>query len=225
MNSQISKINAAKEALKFVENGMTVGLGTGSTAKIFIDLLGEKLGDDFQITGMPTSIETEKQAKNLGIKLIGIEYTDTLDIAIDGADEVSPEKNLIKGLGGALLREKLVEKKAKKLIIIVDESKMVDYLGTGVLPVEVEKNNHQQTAKNIQAAGCSVELRKNSDGEIFETDNKNFIYHCKFRDKIVNPEQTEVKIMSISGVIDTGLFLNMADIVIVGNETETQIIQ
>ncbi len=225
MNSQISKINAAKEALKFVENGMTVGLGTGSTAKIFIDLLGEKLGDDFQITGMPTSIETEKQAKNLGIKLIGIEDKDTLDIAIDGADEVSPEKNLIKGLGGALLREKLVEKKAKKLIIIVDESKMVDYLGTGVLPVEVEKNNHQQTAKNIQAAGCSVELRKNSDGEIFETDNKNFIYHCKVRDKIVNPEQTEVKIMSISGVIDTGLFLNMADIVIVGNETETQIIQ
>ena len=130
MNSQISKINAAKEALKFVENGMTVGLGTGSTAKIFIDLLGEKLGDDFQITGMPTSIETEKQAKNLGIKLIGIEDKDTLDIAIDGADEVSPEKNLIKGLGGALLREKLVEKKAKKLIIIVDESKMVDYLGT-----------------------------------------------------------------------------------------------
>ena len=225
MNSQISKINAAKEALKFVENGMTVGLGTGSTAKIFIDLLGEKLGDDFQITGMPTSIETEKQAKNLGIKLIGIEDKDTLDIAIDGADEVSPEKNLIKGLGGALLREKLVEKKAKKLIIIVDESKMVDYLGTGVLPVEVEKNNHQQTAKNIQAAGCSVELRKNSDGEIFETDNKNFIYHCKFRDKIKNPEQTEVKLMSISGVIDTGLFLNMADIVIVGNETETQIIQ
>ena len=159
---------------------MTVGLGTGSTAKIFIDLLGEKLGDDFQITGMPTSIETEKQAKNLGIKLIGIEDKDTLDIAIDGADEVSPEKNLIKGLGGALLREKLVEKKAKKLIIIVDESKMVDYLGTGVLPVEVEKNNHQQTAKDIQAAGCSVELRKNSDGETFETDNKNFIYHCKF---------------------------------------------
>ena len=96
---------------------MTVGLGTGSTAKIFIDLLGEKLGDDFQITGMPTSIETEKQAKNLGIKLIGIEDKDTLDIAIDGADEVSPEKNLIKGLGGALLREKLVEKKATKLVI------------------------------------------------------------------------------------------------------------
>ena len=225
MNSQISKINAAKEALKFVENGMTIGLGTGSTAKIFIDLLGEKIGNDFQITGMPTSIETEKQAKNLGIKLIGIEDKDTLDIAIDGADEVSPEKNLIKGLGGALLREKLVEKKATKLVIIVDESKMVDCLGTGVLPVEVEKNNHQQTAKNIETAGCSAELRKNRDGEIFETDNKNFIYHCKFRDKIKNPEQTEVKLMSISGVVDTGLFLNMADVVIVGKEIETKIIQ
>ena len=225
MNSQISKINAAKEALEFIENGMTVGLGTGSTAKIFIDLLGEKLGDDFQITGMPTSIETEKQARDLGIELIGIEDKETLDIAIDGADEVSPEKNLIKGLGGALLREKLVEKKAKKLVIIVDESKMVDCLGTGVLPVEVEKNNHQQIAKNIESCGCTAELRKDINGKIFETDNKNFIYHCKFSDKIKNPEQTEVKLMSINGVVDTGLFLNMADVVIVGKEIETKIIQ
>lgn len=204
---------------------MTVGLGTGSTAKIFIDLLGEKLGDDFQIIGMPTSIETEKQARDLGIELIGIEDKETLDIAIDGADEVSPEKNLIKGLGGALLREKLVEKKAKKLVIIVDESKMVDCLGTGVLPVEVEKNNHQQIAKNIESCGCTAELRKDINGKIFETDNKNFIYHCKFSDKIKNPEQTEVKLMSISGVVDTGLFLNMADVVIVGKEIETKIIQ
>ena len=195
---------------------MTVGLGTGSTAKIFIDLLGEKLGDDFQIIGMPTSIETEKQARDLGIELIGIGDKEILDIAIDGADEVSPEKNLIKGLGGALLREKLVEKKAKKLVIIVDESKMVDYLGTGVLPVEVEKNNHQQTAKNIEFCGCTTDLRKDINGKIFETDNKNYIYHCKFIDKIENPEQTEVKLMSISGVVDTGLFLNMADVVIVG---------
>ena len=225
MNSQISKINAAKEALEFIKNGMTVGLGTGSTAKIFIDLLGEKLGDDFQIIGMPTSIETEKQARDLGIELIGIEDKETLDIAIDGADEVSPEKNLIKGLGGALLREKLVEKKAKKLVIIVDESKMVDCLGTGVLPVEVEKNNHQQTAKNIESCGCTTELRKDINGKIFETDNKNFIYHCKFSDKIKNPEQTEVKLMSINGVVDTGLFLNMADVVIVGKEIETKIIQ
>ena len=204
---------------------MTVGLGTGSTAKIFIDLLGEKLGDGFQIIGMPTSIETKKQAMNLGIKLIGIEDKDKLDIAIDGADEVSPEKNLIKGLGGALLREKLVEKKAEKLIIIVDLSKMVDCLGTGVLPVEVKKNNHQQTAKNIESCGCTTELSKNKNGEIFETDNKNFIYHCKFKDKIEKPEQTEVVLMSINGVVDTGLFLNMADIIIVGNKTETKIIQ
>ena len=225
MNSQISKINAAKEALKFVDNGMTVGLGTGSTARIFIDLLGKKIGDDFQIIGMPTSIETEKQAKDLGIKVIEIEDRENLDIAIDGADEVSPEKNLIKGLGGALLREKLVEKKAKKLIIIVDESKMVDSLGTGVLPVEVEKDNHQQTAKDIESCGCTTELRKNDSGKIFETDNGNFIYHCNFKAKIKNPEKTESMLMSINGVVDTGLFLNMADIVIVGNETETQIIQ
>ncbi|MFL2941372.1 MAG: ribose 5-phosphate isomerase A [Candidatus Poseidoniales archaeon] len=225
MNSHISKINAAKEALKFVKNGMTVGLGTGSTARIFIDLLGKKLGDGFQIIGMPTSIETKKQATNLGIELIGIEDKDKLDIAIDGADEVSPEKNLIKGLGGALLREKLVEKKAKKLIIIVDQSKMVDCLGTGVLPVEVKKDNHQQTASNIELCGCSAELRINERGEIFETDNENYIYLCNFKNKIEKPEQTEVMLMSINGVVDTGLFLNMADIVIVGKETETKIIQ
>ena len=113
MNLEKAKLNAAKEAVKLVENGMVVGLGTGSTAEIAIGLLGKRLCEDFQIIGMPTSIQTKLQAEKLGIKLIGIEDSDSIDIAIDGADEVSPDLSLIKGLGGALLREKKVEKKAK----------------------------------------------------------------------------------------------------------------
>ena len=124
MNKDIAKRNAAEEAVKYVKNGMVVGLGTGSTAKIAVDLIGDKLNEDFQIVGMPTSINTKLQAERLGIKLIEIDEADTIDIAIDGADEVSPDMSLIKGLGGALLREMKVEKKAKELIIILDEGKM-----------------------------------------------------------------------------------------------------
>ena len=132
MNQESAKRNAAKEAVKLVQDGMIVGLGTGSTSAIAVDLIGEKLSKNFQIIGMPTSIQTKNQAEKWGIKLIDIDDEDSIDIAIDGADEVSTELNLIKGLGGALLREKKVEKKAKELVIIVDETKMVrKYLSVG----------------------------------------------------------------------------------------------
>ncbi|MDG1545192.1 MAG: ribose 5-phosphate isomerase A [Candidatus Poseidoniia archaeon] len=144
MSQDTSKLNAAKEAVKYVKNGMLVGLGTGSTAKIAVDLIGQKLSESFQIIGMPTSIQTKKQAESLGIELIDIDEADIIDIAIDGADEVAPDLSLIKGLGGALLREKKVENKAKQLIIIVDETKLVGKLGEGYLPVEVsiEEQHH-----------------------------------------------------------------------------------
>ena len=114
MIQDISKVNAAKEAVKLVKNGMIVGLGTGSTAEIAVNIIGERLSNKFQITGMPTSLKTEKQARKLGIKLVGIDEIEKIDIAIDGADEVAPDLSLIKGLGGALLREKKVEKKANR---------------------------------------------------------------------------------------------------------------
>lgn len=224
MSKKIAKINASKEALKFVQNGMIVGLGTGSTAKIFINLLGKKISKNFQITGMPTSIETKKQAEELGIKLIDINDKKIIDLAIDGADEVSPEKNLIKGLGGALLREKIVEKKAAKLIIIVDESKMVKKLGRGILPIEVDKEKYLEIVPKVEAYGCSTELRKESNGDIFKTDNGNFIYHCRFDKEITNATKLETELMAINGVIDTGLFINMANMIIIGNEEGTTII-
>ena len=224
MNLDESKFNAAKEAVKLVKNGMLVGLGTGSTAKIAVDLIGEKLSDNFKIIGMPTSIQTKNQAEKLGIELINIDSTDSIDIAIDGADEVSPDLSLIKGLGGALLREKKVERKAKKLIIIVDESKIVEQLGVGFLPVEVSIKEHKQTQKQIANLGCKAEIRVEPNSLPFITDNGNYIYHCKFEKGIENPRELDVKLMNIDGVIDTGLFIDMTTKVIVGTPNGTKII-
>ena len=225
MNKDIAKRNAAEEAVKYVKNGMVVGLGTGSTAKIAVDIIGHKLSSNFQIIGMPTSIETKKQAEKLGIKLINIDETDFIDLAIDGADEVSPDMSLIKGLGGALLREKKVEKKAKQLIIIVDEEKIVEKLGRGYLPIEVQSEDHGKVASEIEKLGCKAELRIEDNGEIFVTDNNNYIYHCKFPEGIDNPKQLDEKLLNINGVKDTGLFLDMATKVIIGSENGTRILE
>ncbi len=224
MNQDTAKFNAAEEAVKLIKSGMIVGLGTGSTAKIAVDLIGQKLSEDFQIVGMPTSVKTKNQAESLGIKLIGIDDRSRIDIAIDGADEVSPDLSLIKGLGGALLREKKVEKKAKELIIIVDESKIVEKLGMGFLPVEVSIENHEQTKVKISELGCAVELRIEDNSLPFITDNKNYIYHCKFENGIDNPKELEEQLMKISGVVDTGLFIDMTTKVIVGTPKGTKII-
>lgn len=223
MNQESAKKNAAREAVKFVEHGMTVGLGTGSTASIAIDILGNKLSENFQITGMPTSIETKKQAEKWGMDLIGIEDRDSIDIAIDGADEVSPSLDLIKGLGGALLREKKVERKAKELIIIVDKTKIVERLGVGPLPVEVGTENHDLIAREIEKQGCQAKLRTEESGDVFVTDNKNYIYHCHFPKGIKNPEEMNARLLNIDGVKDTGLFVNMATKVIIGKEKSIEI--
>ena len=223
MNQESAKKNAAKEAVKFVKHGMTVGLGTGSTASIAVDLLGNKLSENFQITGMPTSIETKKQAEKWGMDLIGIEDRDSIDIAIDGADEVSPSLDLIKGFGGALLREKKVERKAKELIIIVDKTKIVERLGVGPLPVEVGTENHDSIAREIEKQGCQAKLRTEESGDVFVTDNKNYIYHCHFPEGIKNPEEMDARLLNIDGVKDTGLFVNMATKVIIGKEKSIEI--
>lgn len=225
MSQDRAKRNAAEEAVKFVKDGMIVGLGTGSTAKIVVDLIGEKLSKDFKIKGMPTSIKTKQQAEKLGIELINIDDQDVIDLAIDGADEVAPDMSLIKGLGGALLREKKVEKKAKELIIIVDESKMVGKLGRGELPVEVRSEDHESTATEIENIGCEAKLRLEDNGEIFVTDNKNYIYHCLFPNGIENPKEMDKKLQSINGVRDTGLFINMATKIIIGNDEGTRVLE
>jgi len=224
LNQEISKLNAAKKAVQYINDGMTVGLGTGSTSTFAVDLLGQRLSTDFQIIGMATSMKTEKQAKDLGIKLIEIDEADEIDIAIDGADEVSPDLSLIKGLGGALLREKKVEKKAKELIIIIDDTKLVEKLGKGPLPIEISVKNHEITEENIAKLGCNVELRIESNSKPFVTDNGNYICHCQFENGIDKPKELDTKLMNISGVIDTGLFINMATKIIIGSPNGTKII-
>ncbi len=225
MSQDRAKRNAAEEAVRFVKDGMVVGLGTGSTAKIVVDLIGKKLSKDFKIKGMPTSIKTKQQAEKLGIELIDIDDQDIIDLAIDGADEVAPDMSLIKGLGGALLREKKVEKKARELIIIVDESKIVEKLGRGELPVEVSSDSHELIATEIENTGCKAKLRLENNGEAFLTDNKNYIYHCLFPNGIENPKEIDKKLQNINGVRDTGLFIDMATRIIIGNNEGSRILE
>ena len=225
MNQDIAKFNAAKEAVKLIKDGMVVGLGTGSTAKIAVDLIGNRLSETFQIVGMPTSVKTKIQAEGLGIKLIEIDDAKEIDMAIDGADEVAPDLSLIKGLGGALLREKKVEKKAKLLIIIVDESKIVEKLGVGFLPVEVSIEDHENTRNEITTLGCSADIRIEANSQPFITDNNNYIYHCKFKDGIEDPKSLDLNLMKIEGVVDTGLFIDMTSKVIIGTSKGTKIIE
>ena len=225
MNQDIAKFNAAKEAVKLIKNGMVVGLGTGSTAKIAVDLIGNRLSETFQIVGMPTSVKTKIQAEGLGIKLIEIDDAKEIDMAIDGADEVAPDLSLIKGLGGALLREKKVEKKAKLLIIIVDESKIVEKLGVGFLPVVVSIEVHEKTRNEITTLGCSADIRIEANSQPFITDNNNYIYHCKFKDGIEDPKSLDHNLMKIEGVVDTGLFIDMTSKVIIGTTKGTKIIE
>jgi len=225
LNQDIAKFNAAKEAVKLIKDGMVVGLGTGSTAKIAVDLIGNRLSETFQIVGMPTSVKTKIQAEGLGIKLIEIDDAKEIDMAIDGADEVAPDLSLIKGLGGALLREKKVEKKAKVLIIIVDESKIVEKLGVGFLPVEVSIEDHENTRNEITTLGCSADIRIEANSQPFITDNNNYIYHCKFKDGIEDPKSLDHNLMKIEGVVDTGLFIDMTSKVIIGTPKGTKIVE
>ncbi|MDP6658662.1 MAG: ribose-5-phosphate isomerase RpiA [Candidatus Poseidoniia archaeon] len=203
---------AAAAAVELVRDGMLLGLGTGSTADHALELLGERVADGLAITGVPTSERTAARARELGIPLRPFEPGMRLDLAIDGADEVSPQLELIKGLGGALLREKRVESCAEQLVIIIDDSKLVARLGRGPLPVEVAPAEADATLVVLRALGCEAELRQ-AAGTVFVTDNGNWIAHLRFARGIPEPTALDARLQALPGVIDTGLFLGMADIV------------
>ena len=203
---------AATAAIELVEEGMLLGLGTGSTADHALELLGERVTGGLAITGVPTSERTAMRARGLGIPLRAFEPGQSIDLAIDGADEVSPQLNLIKGMGGALLREKQVESCAEQLVIIIDDSKLVERLGRGLLPVEVATVDTDTTLAQLCALGCKVELRRDA-GAPFVTDNGNWIAHLSFTEGISDPAVFDTQLHALPGVIGTGLFLGMADIV------------
>ncbi|SDY86323.1 ribose-5-phosphate isomerase RpiA [Bacillus sp. 166amftsu] len=204
-------------ASDFVKDGMKIGLGTGSTVYWTIQKLGQLVNEGLSIQAVPTSIETQKLAEQLSIPLISLNDVDYLDLTIDGADEINPDLQLIKGGGGALLREKIVAVSSQKLIIVADESKLVTNLGIFPLPIEIVPFAWEQTAKRIQSFGCQTFLRIQNN-KPFKTDNGNMILDCIFPNQITNPLETHQQLKMITGVIETGLFINMVDKAIIATE-------
>ncbi|WP_336772061.1 ribose-5-phosphate isomerase RpiA [Paenibacillus sp. MMO-58] len=211
-----SKRIAAEKAVELVKDGMKVGLGTGSTAYWAIQAIGRRVKEEgLTIQAVATSVQSEQLAKELGIPMMPFADVDVLDLTIDGADEVDPALHLIKGGGGALLREKIVAAASKQLIIIVDESKDVKQLGKFPLPVEIVPFAFELTVKKLRKLGCEPKLRKKGE-ELYVTDNGNYIADCEFG-AITDPEALHDDLNRIPGVVDNGLFIHMASLVIVGS--------
>jgi ribose 5-phosphate isomerase A len=211
------KRNAAAAAVEYVQNKMLVGLGTGSTTEHALRFLGARVKHGLRITGVPSSIATAKLARRLKIPLLAEEAAfKKIDVTIDGADEVEARLHLIKGGGGALTREKIIASRSDRVIIIVDEKKLVSQLGKFPLPVEALPFGWQSTAAVLKALGARVAVRE-KEGRLFRTDNGNVILDCNFR-RIAEPATLAERIKSIAGVVEVGLFIGMADLVIVGRK-------
>jgi ribose 5-phosphate isomerase A len=195
---------AAEKAAAYVEDGMIVGLGTGSTATWAIKALGEKVKAGLNIKAVASSIKSENLAKQYGIALVDFLELSFIDITIDGADEVDAQSNLIKGGGGALLREKILAYNSRQFIVTVDETKLVNTLGKFLLPVEIVPFAANFTLKNLQQLGCEANIRQN-DGKDFFTDNSNVIADCQFK-TIADPAVLNEQIQLIPGVVECGLF-------------------
>lgn len=222
MGKETLKQLAAETATKDVRDGMVVGLGTGSTVYYALLKLGEMVRDGLDIIGIPTSKQTEKIAKAHGIPLSTLEQHSVVDVTIDGADEVDDDLNLIKGMGGALLREKIVAHASKQLIIVADEGKLVEVLGTkSPLPVEIVPFGWQTTQLALNQLCDKFTLRLVNNAP-FVTDNGKYILDCHF-DTIPHPAQTELVINNIPGVVENGLFVNRANKVIIGATSGIQI--
>lgn len=207
------KRQAAARALEFVESGMVLGLGTGSTVAHFLELLGRKLesGELTDIAGVPSSIRTGREARQAGIPLVSLAEHPVLDLTVDGADEVTPDLDLIKGMGGALLREKMVAQASSRFVIIADAGKAVTRLGSlSPLPVEVVDWGWSGHSAFLQDHGATVTVRKFDDGPPFKSDNGNLILDCRFPDGIDDPWALQGGLKARAGVVETGLFLGLA---------------
>jgi ribose 5-phosphate isomerase A len=218
------KESAARQALEHVRNGMVLGLGSGSTMRHFLNLLGERLraGELHGVVGVPTSTAVEAQAHAAAIPLTTLDAHPCLDLAVDGADEVDPQLNLIKGRGGALLREKIVATQAHRFLIIVDESKLVARLGAGPLPVELLPFGASVQVRWLQDLSDRAELWLQADGRPIVTDNGNYLARCWFEDGISDPQALARSLAGRAGIVDHGLFLDMAHAVIVAGPEGTR---
>ncbi len=214
MNEQV-KIAAAKEAVKYVKDRSVIGIGTGSTVKPFIELLNQRVeSEGLTLSAAPTSNKS-RDALHKSIIIIGLDLSTTIDLTVDGADRVNRGFDMIKGGGGALLREKYVALNSKKNITIIDETKISSPLGGYPLPVEIVPFGVSATLKRLKATGFDGSLRMRGD-KPFITDGGNYIYDIDLKGPIIDPEGMHLVLKTISGVIETGLFLKTSDIIIIG---------
>lgn len=219
MSQDERKRQAAERAVEYVEPGMKLGLGTGSTARLVLEALAGRRdrGELDGIVGVPTSSDTREYARELGIPLATLDDEPRLDLTLDGADEVDPSLDLIKGLGGALLWEKIVASATDRLVIVVDDSKLVDQLGSrSPLPVEVIPFGWRTVLEPLRAMGAAPSLREAGAGDPFVTDGGHYIVDAEFREGIEDAAEVEARLRALPAVVESGLFLGMAETVVVG---------
>ena len=216
MSTDDIKLKVGALAANLVQNHMIVGLGTGTTTYYFIKRLAERCREGLVIQAVASSLKSEALAPKEGIPMIDIETITSIDLTIDGADEIDKEKQMIKGGGGALLREKIVASMSKEMIVIVDESKLCDRLGNVKLPVEIVPFAHHYTQFHLEKIGFSGTWRTTSDGKFFMTDNGNLILDINLSSDVCNPKRDHEMLIRVPGVVETGFFFDLAGRVIIG---------
>jgi ribose 5-phosphate isomerase A len=216
MSIEQVKQAVGQKAAELIEQGMVVGLGTGTTASHFIQALGAKCKRGLHIKAVASSSASEKLARQVGIPLTDIDQLTSIDITVDSADEIDPKKQMIKGGGGALVREKIVASMSREMVVIVDETKLVSHLGKHRLPVEIVTFGHLATLHHLKKLGYTGSLRKNGAGSLYITDNHNYLYDIDFDPSKVDPPVDHQRITGVPGVVDTGFFIDLAGRVIVG---------
>lgn len=226
MDVEALKEEAGIAACAYVESGMKVGLGTGSTVKYTILELGRRVREEgLEIVGVPTSLATRDLATEVGITLVDLDSLDGLDVVIDGTDEFDPQFQLIKGGGAALLREKVVAQSSASMVVVADERKQVATLGAFPLPIEVTPFSYNTTKRAIeQSLGCNVSMRE-KDGTLLTTDNGNFIADAHTGPTLTHPEETERKLLNLAGVVQVGLFNNMCDVVVLASSDGVSVLE
>lgn len=216
MSMEEAKRAAGRKAAELIESGMIVGLGTGSTAACFIDALIERCRNGLRIEAAASSRASTDQAQKGGIKVVDLNSVSRIDITVDGADEIDPLKRMIKGGGGAHVREKILAAASGEMVVIIDESKQVPSVGRTKLPVEILFYGSPCTRKKIENLGYSGKWRMNRDGTFFISENGNLLFDIRFDSPPLNPEEVHERIIQVPGVLDTGFFFGLAGRVIVG---------
>lgn len=216
MDKDALKRAAGEAAAALVQDGMVVGLGTGSTVRFTIDALGRRMREGLRIRGVPTSLASEQQARALGIPLTTLDDVAAVDLTIDGADEFDPQLRLIKGGGGALTREKVVAKASRRMVVVADASKQVEHLGsTFALPVEVIDLAKGPLLRKLASMGAQAKVRQGADGKPYRTDNGHLVVDARFP-RIEAPQELEQTLEAMPGVLACGLFLGLCDTVLLG---------